>query len=191
MMSSILELPHKARESKNNIIVHSFLIGNSIDFFYWLKRTAEAFTDYFIGGNKFENNKVRLFSSIFDFPARAKALNTVNHNGYYGCNNCFIKGEYSTKVYFPFVKQFIKRDQKTYQEWIKLTLSDDCKNRIIYGIKGPTQLSKYIDVLKDVLYDFMHLYCEGYLKRYLLLLTNTSNHNEEYYLGKFNLFLLN
>jgi hypothetical protein len=38
MMSSILELPHKVREAKNNIVIHSLWIGNQIDFNYWLKK---------------------------------------------------------------------------------------------------------------------------------------------------------
>jgi hypothetical protein len=126
---------------------------------------------------------VRLFSLICDLPARALALNKVGHTGYFCCISCFINGDYSTKVFFPFCKTFVKRDQRTYRECLKLVSTTHKKNNFVYGIKGRTELSNYIDVLQDSLYDFMHLCCEGYVKRFLTLITQSSNHRCEYYLG--------
>ena len=35
MLSSIMELPQRVRESKQNILIHSIIIGNTMDFNKW------------------------------------------------------------------------------------------------------------------------------------------------------------
>jgi hypothetical protein len=42
----------------------------------------------------------------------------------------------------------------------------------IKGIKGPTVLSNNLEILQDVVYDFMHLCFEEYIRRFLKLILN-------------------
>ena len=59
----------------------------------------------------------------------------------------------------------------------------------INGIKGPTSLSQNLDILQDVVYDYMHLCCEGYIKRFLKLILQPPNKKRainvhlDYYIG--------
>ena len=61
----------------------------------------------------------------------------------------------------------------------------------IKGIKGPTVLSNNLEILQDVVYDYMHLCCEGYIKRFLKLILNPPvkknliNISSEYCIGKY------
>ena len=63
----------------------------------------------------------------------------------------------------------------------------DCNIR---GIKGPTALSNNLDILKDVAYDYMHLCCEGYIKRFIKLIFTPPNKKRilkiepDYYIGR-------
>lgn len=76
------------------------------------------------------------------------------------------------------------RDKDSYDQCLAtLALSNQSRQRNILGIKGPTVLSQSINILEDVLYDYMHLCCEGYLNRFLNLITNSSSHRESYYIG--------
>jgi hypothetical protein len=43
MLSSIIELPQKVREAKQNVIIHSIIIGNVIDFNKWFLKCEQAF----------------------------------------------------------------------------------------------------------------------------------------------------
>jgi hypothetical protein len=48
-----------------------------------------------------------------------------------------------------------------------------------------------MNIFKDVAYDFMHLCCEGYVKRFLHCILDSKNKAEEYYIGGKVLFLNN
>ena len=117
MLSSIMELPQRVRESKQNILIHSIIIGNTIDFNKWFLKCEEAYANR-LGENFLLNGyRTRLFCTLFDLPARAKALNMVNHNGYNACINCDITGVYkSRKVIFPFRRNLSLRTEKDYKE---------------------------------------------------------------------------
>ena len=70
MVSSILELPRKVREAKNNIIIYRFFIGQLNDFNYWLKRVGDTFCNYFSGENKLWVIMVIMHASIVLFRLR-------------------------------------------------------------------------------------------------------------------------
>ena len=58
------------------------------------------------------------------------------------------------------------------------------KKAVIFkGIKGETFLSEHLNIFKDVAYDFIHLCCEGYVKRFLHCLLDSNNKKEAYYIG--------
>jgi hypothetical protein len=140
----------------------------------------------------------RLFVSIFDLPARAKAINIISHTGYFACINCDIEGIYDfNKVCYPFKKNLVLRDSNNYKMCLKeinkkienssIFKQTDCNIR---GIKGPTALSNNLDILKDVAFDYMHLCCEGYIKRFIKLIFTPPNKKRilkiepDYYIGR-------
>ncbi len=57
------------------------------------------------------------------------------------------------------------------------------------GIKGSTVLTENLDILQDVVYDYMHLCCEGYVKRFIKLILTSPNKKRilkvktDYYIG--------
>ena len=180
-MSSIIELPQKVREAKENIIIHSILIGNLNDFNLWFDRVKFKF-NCFDGVNLIGGFKVELFFCIFDIPARAKAVNQVGHTCYNACINCLCVGEHHGKIVYPFSETLPTKTSRSYKRYFK---NSEQSGQISLGIKGFTRLNEYINVMKIVLYDFMHLCCEGYTKRFLKAMTETCNHKEEYYLGNY------
>ena len=72
------------------------------------------------------NMSPSLFVCIFDLPARAKALNMINHAGYNACINCNAEGDYDlNKVYYSFIRNLSKRDQKNYNFILKEVLKKE------------------------------------------------------------------
>jgi hypothetical protein len=188
MLSSIVDLPHKVRESKENILIHSLYIGESLNFNEWFDNVNRNYGNLFDGSISICGYKIKLFCSIFDLPARAKALNMTTFNGYFACTNCLTKGFYNTKVIYKYTSQLYMRDKQSYKEC--LSAIEDSRGRKSgskLGIKGPTCLSASINILEDVLYDYMHLCCEGYICRFLNLIVNSSNHRESFYI-RMNIF---
>ena len=134
-------------------------IGNNLDFNKWFDDMINTTTDNF-------NNK--LFVAIFDLPARAKAVNMISHTGYFACINCEIEGIYDfNKVWYPFKKKLVLRDKIKYNLCLKEVEYKKSKSSLIKqgecnfnGIKGSTVLTENLDILQDVVYDYMHLCCE-------------------------------
>ena len=151
--------------------------------------------------NSIMNFTPSLFVSIFDLPARAKALNMITHTGYNACINCDIVGAYAhKKVYYPFQKIIKTRDQMTYKSCLKEVFeknsSINSKFELnISGIKGPSSLSNSLNILKDVAYDYMHLCCEGFMERFIKLILHPPDKKRKldvstkYYIGKFKLII--
>ena len=126
MVSAILELPQKVRESKENLIIHSIIVGNSINFNVWFNKCNRSF-DNSIGQHLLHGYRTRLFCGVFDLPARAKALNMLNHAGYNSCINCTINGEYDKeykKVVFPFADKLTLRTKSEYNQILKSASSN-------------------------------------------------------------------
>ncbi|CAF1941891.1 unnamed protein product [Rotaria magnacalcarata] len=107
---------------------------------------------------------VRTQQAIFDLPARALFLNTVQYNGYYGCGDCCIEGVViGRQVYFPFSKKTEKlKDHQFYVQNAKIN-----DGRFIQGIKGPTPLSSILLLPYQTPYDSMHLIYHGHVKTLL------------------------
>ena len=124
---------------------------------------------------------VRIQQAIFDLPARAHFLNIVQYNGYDGCSDCCIKGEYlfrfknyfaififlgsaiGRQIYFPFSKKPEKL--KDHQFYLQNSKYDGCCS--IKGIKGPTPLSSILLLPNQTPYDSMHLIFHGHVKTLL------------------------
>ena len=140
----------------------------------------------------------QLFVAIFDLPARAKAMNMISHTGYFACINCHVEGTYDyNKVCYPYKKKLVLRDTREYNICLQeIAKKKECSSLIkqgecnYQGIKGVTVLSKNLNILQDVIYDYMHLCCEGYVKRFIKLILTPPNKKRilkvktHYYIGK-------
>ncbi len=72
------------------------------------------------------NMSPSLFVCIFDLPARAKALNMINHAGYNACINCNAEGDYDfNKVFYPFIRNLTKRDRTNYNSILNEVLKKE------------------------------------------------------------------
>jgi hypothetical protein len=130
MVSAILELPQKVRESKQNLVIHSIIIGNSINFNLWFNKCNKSFKNSLGKHFLLHGYRTRLFSGLFDLPARAKALNMLNHAGYNSCINCNIKGIYVSKiVVFPYTEKLTLRTKSEYNRILKTI----CSNKAVEG----------------------------------------------------------
>jgi hypothetical protein len=96
MLSMIIDLPQKVREAQQNIILHSTLLGNSVDFNKRFTLVTSGFANT-LTQPLISCHNSRLFCGIFDTSARSKALNLIGHMGYYGCHACEIRGEHENK----------------------------------------------------------------------------------------------
>ena len=192
-MVIFLHLLHVKQSSNYDIY-----LGNNIDFNKWYEDVNMMTPNLFNHTKIVMNTKPYLFTCIFDLPQRAKSINMINHAGYFACINCEAKGQYElNKICYPFIKNLKKRERKKYELSLKeLLLKEGNAPAIkkgefnIDGIKGPSALSEAIDILQDVVYDYMHLCCEGYVKRFLKLILlppykkRQLNVSTEYYIGK-------
>ena len=85
---------------------HSFYLGNN-DFNKWYDDIITASPYLYNKSQSIMGLIPLLFVSIFDFPARAKAMNKICHTAYSACINCNIEGDYKfNKVFYPFKKIF-------------------------------------------------------------------------------------
>jgi len=94
---------------------------------------------------------------ICDAPAKSFLLRVKNHNGYFGCNSCEVKGEFFDKVCF------IKTNSP-----LRTNVSFRNKTNIEHHKEGDSPIIELpIDIPKVVVVDYMHCVCLGVMKRLL------------------------
>jgi len=73
-----------------NIIFHSSWTGALSEFDIFLKRYNSQIDDVIKDGVEFEGKvfKIKIHMLVADAPARAKACNSTNFNGKFGCIKC-------------------------------------------------------------------------------------------------------
>lgn len=116
---------------------------------------------------------VKLLCGICDAPARAKVLNTVQHNGYFGCSRCYIessKSPTSKKLFYPIIKQesLITRTNSDWKRFVNRIENSENQSPI-YGIKGTSPLLEltYIDMTIFCPPEFMHSQLLGTTKLFV------------------------
>ena len=124
--------------------------------------------------------KAKLLVGVFDFPAKAMALNIVQFNGYYGCPYCLDKGVYRSHrlLYLPNDKHQLRKQR----EIINWAMQAERRNEPVYGIKGVSILAKHI-TQKRVPTDYMHAVSEGTTKQFLKCWTDPKNKHLKFYIG--------
>lgn len=188
MFGMIYDLPIPERYFFRNMITF-FLIGHSNpNINEFIKRHMKKLNQIVKNGlvvDKMPKLKIKIAGFIADAPATAKALNTIQFNGYFGCIKCLSKGERCEgKMVHRFSSDLVMRTPQIYKEQVKFAE----ENQTTYkGIKGASSLNEYLDLPDNSILDYVHLCCLGTMDQLLNLWlfekTNSNNEINEWYLG--------
>ncbi|CAF1026554.1 unnamed protein product [Brachionus calyciflorus] len=150
LLSQIVELPPILRGSYENIIFHSSWSGPQFDFNFWFKNYNQNVIELLDKGIEWSNEKINIaiHGFISDAPARSKACNCVQFNGYFRCIKCFHPGKGINRVIvYPTLPNILNRTASNYSNQVRLSLE---QNVNIEGIKGFSYLSKMITLPDDI-----------------------------------------
>ena len=126
--------------------------------------------------------RAKLIMGVFDLPARASATNCMQFNGNYSCLYCFDKGIHiSHRQLFLPDEEHNPRSKETIDRHARKA---ERKRAVIFGIKGKSILSSYIDIVQAVPADYMHAVLEGVSRRILSTCLDSKNHASRFYLGR-------
>lgn len=125
--------------------------------------------------------KAKLVAGVFDFPAKAMALNIMQFDGYYGCPYCLDKGFHKHKGHLYYPDELHKiRKQKDIKRWAQQAELKSCP---VYGIKGYSVLRAYLPI-RRIPIDYMHAMLERITKAFLECWMNPKNKRLGFYLGQ-------
>ena len=132
----------------------------------------------FLSPDGFETIRIKLLFGVFDLVAKASVLNFKQFNGAYGCPTCLHPGEYlNTQVYPPGQTNFSIRTCKGVAEAIEEGIAT---RTVVEGVKGPSVLRGYLDIIKGVPADYMHCVLEGVVGSLLKMWTDSRFHSQPY-----------
>lgn len=110
------------------------------------------------------------------------ALNFSQFNGRYGCAYCLDKGTYANHrmLYLP-GDSHERRKRRDLRKWAE---DAEKQGKPVFGVKGPSILSPYIDIFKAVPVDYMHAVLEGMTKSLFKYWFDSKYHGKPFYLGR-------
>ena len=127
-----------------------------------------------------KNVKAVLLAGVFDLPAKAAVLNTVQFNGHYGCTYCKNKGShFNHRHIYPPTDSHQLRKETEMTPW---ALEAERLGKPVFGVKGSSILSGVINIPYGIPIDYMHAVLEGVVKTLLKCWFNQENHGRPYYL---------
>lgn len=109
--------------------------------------------------------RAKLLCVVFDLPARAMAINLIQWNGRYGCTHCLDEGTQKShvRVYLPNDRHNVRSEEDV----LKYARTAS-KSSPVFGVKGPSVLSPYLNIVKDTAIDYMHAVLEGVARAMLV-----------------------
>ena len=109
--------------------------------------------------------RAMLIQGIFDFIAKAMALNHVQFNGYYGCPYCMDRGTYCNHrtIWLP----SDEHEQRTLANLVEFVRQAESTHKSVYGIKGRSILSEHMNIILSVVIDYLHSILEGITKAFM------------------------
>ena len=111
---------------------------------------------------------VQLISS--DLPARSKCNQIVNHNGYFACSRCLMKGtrcpppcgRHTLYQWSDFIRSApLRRTQEHINQYVE---EIDRSNKSSFGVIGVSPLSALLSIPKQSTFDYFHLVLEVHLR---------------------------
>ncbi len=120
---------------------------------------------------------VKLLLSMFDLPAKSMAVNMKQFNGRYGCLYCEHPGETLFRgclIYKPDIRCSLRTHDTLKINAERALESGEAEK----GIKGPSVLSPYLNVVDDIPVDYMHTVLEGVTKQIMGMWFNSKHHKK-------------
>jgi hypothetical protein len=114
-----------------------------------------------------KNLKVSVSSLVCDAPARSFLKCTKEHNAYYACERCVIKGKWEGRVVFGL------SNIDTMPSLRSETSFNNFEHRD-HQIGITPLINAAISYIKSFPLDYMHLICLGVVKRFLMFLKSDS-----------------
>lgn len=126
--------------------------------------------------------KAKLLLGVFDLPAKAMAMNFTQFNGKHGCPYCLDEGHYAMhrRLYLP-SESHEPRTMHNVKKWAKKAKK---LGKTVFGVKGPSVLSPYIDIVKSVPIDYMHAVLEGVARSLLNYWFDSKYHGTRFYINR-------
>ncbi|RNA21088.1 hypothetical protein BpHYR1_019043, partial [Brachionus plicatilis] len=128
------------------------------------------------------NFSIKIYGILCDTPAKSMVLNMNQFNGYFGYAYCLNPGDYKN-IYKKMTysqKDYSLRSKETFEFDSQIGTEKLLEN----GIKGKIAISKKLHLPNSIPIDYMHLVCLGIFKSILNNWFDSSNHKEDFYIGK-------
>ena len=124
----------------------------------------------------------KLLLGVFDLPAKTAGVNMMQYNGKYGCLYCLDEGLHVShrRIDLPSDSHQV-RNIKDIHKWSEQANKD---GKPFFGVKGPSVLTQFLNIITSVPIDYMHAILEGITKSLLNCWFDSKNHKCKYYLGK-------
>ena len=84
------------------------------------------------------------------------------------------------QTFYPFVKEYELRTAVTYARQLAKLRESFGRYE---GIKGPSHLSKWLNIPENVILDYMHLCLQGTFQAIFMNFFDSKRHSKRYYLG--------
>ena len=97
--------------------------------------------------------RTKLLCCVFDLPARAMALNLTQWNGKHGCTHCLDEGTQVShvRIYLPDDDHNVRCEKQLLQ------YAEEASGSLPkFGVKGPSVLSPYLNIVKDTCSNRLH-----------------------------------
>lgn len=196
LLMVVNEVPKKHRFKRENMILAGLWYGGDPDFNMYLKPFIEDVNELAV--NKFSvkvddlklsfSLRVIIFST--DTPAKAKVLNCMLFNGYYGCPYCLHPGiMVDNTMRYNHMENVEKRTHEMIvSDAMKVIQMREkgMKCNDVRGIKGltPLVLLPQFDIVKGTPIDYLHFGLHGINGRLSNLWFDSTNHNQNFYIGR-------
>ncbi|RNA06260.1 hypothetical protein BpHYR1_004370 [Brachionus plicatilis] len=185
----LCELPLSLRDSIKNKLVYGIWFRSKKPTSYILcSKLIEEIETINSNGIKFNRNfraynfSIKIYGILCDTPAKSMVLNMNQFNAYFGCAYCLNPGDYKN------IYKKMTYSQKNYplrsKETFEFDSQIDTEKLPENGIKGIIAISKKLHLPDSIPIDYMHLVCFGIFKSILNNWFDSSNHKEDFYIGK-------
>ena len=187
----INELPYSQRFKRDNMILAGLWFGPSKPATNLFMQTFREDLKQLFKGVSFTHSNSDLvyvrgivMCGTCDLVAKAQFLNMKQFNSYYGCPNCKQRGERLDNQHVYLFTNDLQ--MRTTEKSLKYAKEATEKSKDIFGIKGPTELSKIVfKFIETTSIDVMHCVYIGITKKLEWLWFNSENHEHPSSLTKF------
>ena len=186
ILGLIMNLPLRVRSSYFNVLNFMFWGGFIVNFnnlFQFFEPLLEAFFNQEIVINQNLTVRVHLFGVIGDGPGRSKALNILQHNGFYSCFLCLQRGHREQGTNATKFKYDPTAKTRTHEIYLKQVETAINTKTTYQGIRDSTLFSKFVKFPMGEIIDPVHLIYEGTFKSLLQEWFHSSNNAQGFYLG--------